>query len=91
MVAHNASLHPQYGQDVHIRPDLRDTVNGDGGGQAGAVRQLRMSHRLHADLAGVGRFVNPVWDVTDLAEERRRPPPRLKVSLVRAVHSRPVV
>jgi len=52
-------------------PTCQTPLNGDGGGQTGAVRQLGMPNHLHADLGGVGRFVNPVRDVADLSEERR--------------------
>jgi hypothetical protein len=69
----NPALELQHRRHVHVRPDLPDAVDGDGGAQACAVRQLRMPHHLHADLASVGHLVNPVGDVADLAEERRAP------------------
>src|SRR6478609_11546650 len=87
----NPALDPQYGRHVQVGPDLPDAVDCDGGGEACAIRQLRMPHHLQADLAGVGRLVNPVGDVADLAEERRRATLRLEVLLDGAVHPRPVL
>src|SRR4029077_13690145 len=37
-----------------------------------------MPHHLHADLAGVGRLVDPVGDIADPAQERRRAALRLQ-------------